>query len=56
MLKAIEEAWSWTGLVPEEVLRCNAFGNVEELLAFSGDIAGQIQDLPDGAQIKLAVK
>ncbi len=27
ILGAIESAWSWTGLVPEEVLRTNAFGN-----------------------------
>ena len=30
--------------------------SLKELLAFSGDIARQIQDLPDGARIKISVK
>jgi hypothetical protein len=30
--------------------------SVRELLAFAGDIAQQIKDLPDGAQIDLVLK
>jgi hypothetical protein len=29
ILDAIELAWSWTGLAPEEVLRANSFGNMK---------------------------
>ncbi len=60
MLGPLPEGWCYCLKIPGVLggrYELNNLGTIrkEELIAFAGDLAKQIKDLPDGAQIKLAL-